>query len=77
MVSVHDSGNRESSLSSSDSDGDGIPNHLDGDSDGDGILDIIEGQDINSFISPLGRDLNRNGIDDVYDPEYMNARAAP
>jgi len=56
----------------SDTDGDGIANHLDIDSDNDGIPDNIEAQTTTGYIAPSGIgsamvDTNGDGLDDVYD----------
>jgi gliding motility-associated-like protein len=48
-----------------DTDGDGIPNHIDLDSDNDGIPDNIEAQGA-TFIPILNVDVNHDGIDDAY-----------
>lgn len=48
-----------------DTDGDGIPDHLDLDSDNDGIPDNIEAQG-NNFITLSNLDLDKNGLDDAY-----------
>ncbi|MCG9792808.1 HYR-like domain-containing protein [Flavobacterium algicola] len=50
-----------------DSDGDGIPNSLDIDADNDGIPDNVEGQSTNNYKAPTGIDVNRNGLDDIYE----------
>ncbi|MDO5656513.1 MAG: hypothetical protein Q4G27_10275 [Flavobacteriaceae bacterium] len=50
-----------------DSDGDGIPDHLDLDSDNDGIPDNIEAQTTTGYIPPSGVDADGNGVDDIYD----------
>lgn len=55
-----------------DTDGDGVPNHLDLDSDNDGIPDNIEAQTTLGYIAPSGggsnmTDTNNNGLDDVYE----------
>ena len=49
------------------SDVDGILNYLDLDSDGDGIPDNIEGQPTVGYIAPSGNDTDNNGVDDAYD----------
>lgn len=49
-----------------DTDGDGIPNHLDLDSDGDGIPDNVEAQASLNYIAPSGNDSNNDGIDNAY-----------
>ncbi|QXP66782.1 T9SS type A sorting domain-containing protein [Polaribacter sp. AHE13PA] len=61
-----------------DTDSDGIPDHLDLDSDNDGIPDIVEAggvdtngdgkvDDIDPTTSQLLNDLDRDGLDDLYD----------
>ena len=54
-----------------DTDNDGILIHLDLDSDGDGIPDNVEAQSTNNYISPsaIFTDTDRDGLDDVYDPD--------
>lgn len=54
-----------------DSDGDSIPNAYDIDSDNDGIIDLIEGQNGQNFMGLSGIDKNRNGVDDVFDIEFL------
>ncbi|WP_396637202.1 Ig-like domain-containing protein [Maribacter sp. R77961] len=44
-----------------------IPDYLDIDSDIDGIRDNIEAQDANNYIAPSGIDVNKNGLDDIYE----------
>lgn len=56
-----------------DSDGDGVPDHLDIDSDNDGITDNVEAQTTAAYIAPSGTglgitDSNSDGLDDSYDP---------
>lgn len=53
-----------------DSDGDGVFDQYDLDSDNDGILDNIELSSQN-FISRSNIDLNLNGLDDVYDANFV------
>jgi len=55
-----------------DTDGDGIPDHLDLDSDNDGIPDNVEGQGTDEYIAPSGNDSDGDGIDDSYDPDASN-----
>lgn len=54
-----------------DSDGDGLPDHLDDDSDDDGIPDSVEGHDVDGDgvpeTTPIGRDVDRDGLDDAFD----------
>ncbi len=50
-----------------DTDNDGIPNHLDLDSDNDGITDNLEAQTTASFAVPTGTDTDGDGLDDAYD----------
>jgi hypothetical protein len=57
-----------------DTDGDGKPDFLDRDSDSDGLPDTIEGQDTNSFVTPLGSDMDGDGIDDAFDPDQAGPR---
>ncbi len=52
-----------------DSDGDGIPDHLDLDSDNDGIPDNIESQPTDDYAAPTGKDSDGDGWDDAYDPD--------
>src|SRR5690606_31509399 len=49
-----------------DTDGDGIPNHLDLDSDGDGIPDNVEAQTSLGYLAPSNIDANNDGLDDAY-----------
>ena len=58
-----------------DTDNDGVFDRLDTDSDNDGITDNVEAQTTAGYIAPSGiggtpafRDLDRDGLDDVYDP---------
>ncbi|WP_058119740.1 GEVED domain-containing protein [Photobacterium kishitanii] len=48
-----------------DTDGDGIPDHVDLDSDNDGIPDNLEAQPTNSYIPPSGI-YDANGLDTAY-----------
>jgi gliding motility-associated-like protein len=50
-----------------DTDKDGLPNSMDIDSDGDGIVDNYEAQNSKTYRSPVGSDVNNNGLDDAYD----------
>lgn len=50
-----------------DTDGDGIADHLDLDSDNDGITDNVEMQATGSYVAPSGLDTDGDGIDDAYD----------
>jgi VCBS repeat-containing protein len=50
-----------------DTDKDGLPNSMDIDSDGDGIVDNYEAQNGKTYRSPVGSDVNNNGLDDAYD----------
>jgi cysteine-rich repeat protein len=56
-----------------DRDGDGIPNHLDRDSDGDGLPDALEGHDDDgdgvADTTPSGEDTDNDGIDDAFDAD--------
>jgi len=53
-----------------DVDGDSVPDFIDIDSDGDGTGDLQEGFDFDGDgqpdVVPLGRDLNRDGLDDAF-----------
>ncbi len=49
-----------------DSDGDGIADHLDLDSDNDGITDNVEAQTTAGYVAPSGVDANNDGVDDAY-----------
>lgn len=51
-----------------DFDNDTHPDLYDLDSDNDGITDWVEAQATAKFVRASGRDLNRNGLDDAYDP---------
>ncbi|MET6991855.1 gliding motility-associated C-terminal domain-containing protein, partial [Sediminicola arcticus] len=50
-----------------DTDKDGIPNYLDIDSDNDGILDNVEAQTTKGYKAPSGKDVDGNGLDDIYE----------
>ncbi|MFD1158832.1 Hint domain-containing protein [Roseovarius aestuarii] len=50
-----------------DSDGDGIADHLDLDSDNDGITDNVEAQSTNGYVAPTGIDSDGDGLDDAYE----------
>ncbi len=50
-----------------DTDSDGIPNHLDLDSDNDGIIDNVEAQTIAGYTAPSGIDTDNDGLDNTYD----------
>ncbi len=50
-----------------DSDGDGIADHLDLDSDNDGITDNVEAQTTDGYIAPTGIDSDGDGLDDAYE----------
>ena len=56
-----------------DTDGDGTPDSRDLDSDNDGVLDSIEGHDANhdgkADVTPLGKDTDKDGLDDAFDPD--------
>lgn len=54
-----------------DSDGDSIPNCFDVDSDNDGIIDLIESQNPSSYMALSNTDENTNGVDDMFDPEFL------
>ncbi|MGB3142548.1 MAG: Ig-like domain-containing protein, partial [Maribacter sp.] len=50
-----------------DDDNDGYVNRLDIDSDNDGLLDNYEAQYLESFLELQGIDLDKNGLDDIYE----------
>lgn len=56
-----------------DTDGDTVPDYLDGDTDNDGIIDIIEGNDLNfngqpdDLVSLTGLDTDDDGLDNRFD----------
>lgn len=50
-----------------DTDGDGVADHLDLDSDNDGITDNVEMQSTAGYIAPTGIDTDDDGVDDAYD----------
>ncbi len=52
-----------------DTDGDLIYDPYDIDADQDGIIDLIEGQNSLSFVTLSGSDQDRDGMDDVFDPD--------
>ncbi|MEH6647266.1 Hint domain-containing protein [Sulfitobacter sp.] len=57
----------EDTAITTDSDGDGIADHLDLDSDNDGITDNVEMQATGSYTAPSGSDTDGDGVDDAYD----------
>ncbi|WP_171180653.1 Hint domain-containing protein [Ruegeria sp. HKCCD8929] len=50
-----------------DTDGDGIADHLDLDSDNDGITDNVEAQPTSGYVAPTGTDSDGDGLDDAYE----------
>ena len=54
-------------ISTTDSDGDGIADHLDLDSDNDGITDNVEAQTTAGYVAPTGTDSDGDGLDDAYE----------
>ncbi|SLN52406.1 Hemolysin, plasmid [Roseovarius litorisediminis] len=59
--------NVSETLTTQDSDGDGIADHLDLDSDNDGITDNVEAQSTAGYVAPTGTDSNGDGLDDAYE----------
>ena len=55
-------------VTTTDSDGDGIADHLDLDSDNDGITDNVEAQTTDGYIAPTGVDSDGDGLDDAHEP---------
>lgn len=62
-------------LTPPDTDGDGKRDFQDTESDGDGIPDNLEGQ--NKYIKPAGKDTDGDGLDDAYDPDNKGTYIAP
>ena len=62
-----------------DTDGDGVPDIYDLDTDGDGIPDAIEGHDADmngvADRTPLGVDVDMDGLDDAFDPSERGTPA--
>src|SRR5690606_9358919 len=58
---------RPAPLSLLNTDGVGLPNYLDIDSDGDGIPDNIEGQSTAGYRLPTYLDTDNDGLDNAYD----------
>jgi len=54
-------------VTTTDTDGDGIADHLDLDSDNDGITDNVEAQTTDGYIAPTGIDTDGDGLDDAYE----------
>ncbi|WP_139958815.1 T9SS type A sorting domain-containing protein [Flavicella sediminum] len=55
--------------SSTDTDGDGVPDYLDIDSDNDGIPDNVEAQSTAGYTAKSGVDSDNDGLDDAYDSD--------
>lgn len=54
-------------VTTTDSDGDGIFDHLDLDSDNDGITDNVEAQSTDGYVAPTEIDSDGDGLDDAYE----------
>ena len=54
-------------VTTTDSDNDGIADHLDLDSDNDGITDNVEAQTTAGYVAPTGNDADGDGLDDAYE----------
>ena len=54
-------------VTTTDTDGDGIADHLDLDSDNDGITDNIEAQTTDGYVAPTGVDSDGDGLDNAYE----------
>lgn len=54
-------------ITTRDTDGDGIFDHLDLDSDNDGITDNVEAQTTQDYVAPTGVDSDGDGLDDAYE----------
>jgi len=52
-------------------DTDALYNFLDIDSDNDGIIDIVEWQPTIGYLQPLDFDLDKDGLDDQYDRDFV------
>jgi len=65
------------SNNANDADGDGIVNSLDTDSDNDGLSDLIEAQTNASLILLSGEDLDFDGLDDAFDPDFGGSPLTP
>ncbi len=64
-------------VSGTDTDSDGIDDHLDIDADNDGIVDNVEAQTTGSYIAPTAGDTDSNGILDIYDPNNGGTYISP
>lgn len=58
-------------------DSNGRPDFLDIDADDDGIVDNIEGQTTADYMAPSYVDLNKNGIDDIYEDDLGGSTIVP
>lgn len=66
-TTVTETFNVDTVVTTRDTDGDGILDHLDLDSDNDGITDNVEAQSSDGYVAPTGTDSDGDGLDDAYE----------